>query len=293
MTTQLPTPAVVPTAAKLRDLHQSIHQDVRDRYALFDNKRKVADPKALNCLGIGDSWFNYPDPEGLIPLVNDTGVLSQLEELGSVRPSILNMAHYGDATTQEMGLAKTQKLVSAMQRYSFDVILMSGGGNDIVGDSFILWLNHALSVGGDPRLAVDAERFNDILSVIRASVENLVLLRNMYAPSAPIFLHAYDYAYPSGVGVCMIGPWLRPALRFMGWSDDTQNFNIVKDCLDRLANFYRGMAADPANNIVYVDTHGVLDRGDWANELHPNPAGFKKIANVWATVLRSKFPDRI
>jgi len=47
------------------------------------------------------------------------------------------------------------------------------------------------------------------------------------------------------------------------------------------------------NNFSVVDTQGVLSPADWANELHPYPNGFMKIADRFVTALRVKFPGRI
>jgi len=43
-------------------------------------------------------------------------------------------------------------------------------------------------------------------------------------------------------------------------------------------NFSRG---------VLVDTQGILRPADWANELHPTPAGFIKIAQKFADTLKA------
>jgi hypothetical protein len=42
-----------------------------------------------------------------------------------------------------------------------------------------------------------------------------------------------------------------------------------------------------------VDTQTTLVASDWANELHPFPDGFKKIAQKFVDALREKFPGRI
>jgi len=39
--------------------------------------------------------------------------------------------------------------------------------------------------------------------------------------------------------------------------------------------------------VVFVDTRETLMPADWANELHPTPAGFKKLAQKWAPKLKS------
>jgi hypothetical protein len=48
------------------------------------------------------------------------------------------------------------------------------------------------------------------------------------------------------------------------------------------------------NNFILIDTQGTLDpAADWANELHPYPNGFRKLAERFVSALRSHFPHRI
>ena len=53
------------------------------------------------------------------------------------------------------------------------------------------------------------------------------------------------------------------------------------------------LAATPANNFILVPTQGTLGPADWANELHPYPAGFNAIATKSQAALRARFPGRI
>jgi hypothetical protein len=36
-----------------------------------------------------------------------------------------------------------------------------------------------------------------------------------------------------------------------------------------------------------VDQRGTLDRDEWANELHPTPGGFRKVAKCWIPELEA------
>jgi hypothetical protein len=47
------------------------------------------------------------------------------------------------------------------------------------------------------------------------------------------------------------------------------------------------LANVPANNFTLVDTQTVLVPTDWANELHPYPAGFQKLAAKYVDALRA------
>jgi hypothetical protein len=53
------------------------------------------------------------------------------------------------------------------------------------------------------------------------------------------------------------------------------------------------LAGDPANLFTMIDTQGVLAPADWANELHPYPAGFRNLAGKFVDALRAAFPGRI
>ena len=249
----------------------------------------------LNLLADGDSWFDYP-LGGAIPLVDHTDIIAQLPSLCAKQPYILNLAHYGDATTTELGLTRVQKISDALNNPAngpFDAILFSGGGDDIVGDPFCIWLNDAAAVGSDPTKALNTVRFDAVLELVKASYLDLVDLRNNKLPNAPIFVHGYDFAIPSGVGAYCAGPWLKPSLDYCSWTGSAQATQIVRDALTQFGNLVASLAADPANDMVYVPTQGTLAATDWANELHPTPSGFKQVGSKFQAALAAKFPGRI
>ena len=284
------------------EYRQQIAADLAARTAAYQQSvaapavdAAMAGPRPLHLLADGDSWFDYP-LGGAVPLVTCTDVIAQLPGLCAPAPKILNLAHHGDATTTEVGLARTQKLINAIQdpaNGGFDAILFSGGGDDVAGDPFNIWLNDAASVGGNPAFGLNQTRFNGVLSVIEASYLDLIELRDENLPGAPIFCHAYDIALPTGVGVCTEGPWLKPALDYCGWAGNPAGeAQIVKQALTQLAALLQRLAADPANNLIFVPTQGTLAPDQWANELHPTPEGFRLIAARFQAALAARFPGR-
>ncbi len=250
-------------------------------------------PRPLNLLADGDSWFDYP-LGGLLP-GERTDVLAQLGSMGSPPPEILSLAHWGDAATKEVGLSRRRRIVQNLENPAngkFDAILMSGGGDDIVGDPMPIWLNHASDVGGDPTQAIAISRFTAILDTVRASYESLADLRTRHAPGVPIFFHDYDFAIPTDLGVCAQGPWLQPALDYYGWTDQTVGTAIVHDMLSRFATVL-GQFAKKTPDVFLVPTQGTLTPSQWANELHPTPDGFKLIAAKFQSALANRFRGRI
>jgi hypothetical protein len=250
-------------------------------------------PTPLIMVADGDSWFDYP-----LPLLGHTDVADSLKKQGTLTPSMMKLAHYGDATTTLMGVTKRQRLVDYISDPAhgpIDVIMFSGGGNDLVGDQFRFWLENAGDVNHDPTKGVNDGLLDDILGVINSAYLELIRIRNQHASDATILVHAYDFAIPTGVGACpFAGPWLRPSLVEQGWPDVEQGRQIVKTILEAFKGRLIELCANN-EDIVLVDAQGTLSATDWANELHPTPDGFKKIAMRFLSTLRNlpKFNGRI
>ena len=169
-----------------------------------------------------------------------------------------------------------------------DAILFSGGGNDIAGDPFCIYLNYK-----DSHLpGLDPDRFAGRLASIRASYLDLFLFRNRYTPQVPILGHCYDYARPMQPHPPCTGPWMKPSLTFTGW-DAGDGAEIIRDALDRFKGMVDELEASGEFDFTVVQTHNTLGASDWANELHAFPPGFEKLAERFLDKLRFRFPGRI
>ncbi|MDR5745864.1 SGNH/GDSL hydrolase family protein [Caballeronia sp. LZ029] len=274
------------------DARVRAHQhEVRQTNAL--QAHQAGAPAPLNLIGDGDSWFDYPLPDPL----HATDVLEALKDMGDPAPMILKLAHYSDATTTLLGVNKRNRLIAQLQDKGnghIDALLFSGGGNDVVGDQFRFWLHDASTVGNDPARGVDDRRLADIFGVVESAYLDLIRIRDRFAPHAPIFVHAYDFAIPNGISAChLAGPWLRPSLVDRGWPDLAPGTLIVRTILIQFRAMLQRLASDPANDMVLVETQGTLAPDDWANELHPTGAGFGKIAARFRAALAARFANRI
>jgi hypothetical protein len=254
----------------------------------------AAPASPLVLLAHGDSWFDYPLSGNSVSL-SSTDVIAQLESMGNINPVIQNVSHYGDATTEEMSWPKQERMIQSLRDpdnwlngTSPDAILFSGGGDDIAGNQFCIFLDYVRAGGS----GLNASRFQGVLDMVEASYRDLFAFRDKYASGVPIFSHCYDFPTPNGVHPVCAGPWLQPSLSYSGWNV-TQGTAIVHEALAAFRAILRGLSSDPANGFVLVDTQGVLTTDDWANELHPYPGGFKKLAAVFVDALRTHFPGRI
>jgi hypothetical protein len=293
-------------------LKAQLQQDIEDEFAKRTNEHRVkvhtinarrrhrkanklkAATLPLDCLAIGDSWFDYPVNDYGFPWTNQD-IIAQLQTIGNPPPVILSRALHGNPMTTTMGLTNQKQYVvdiadsSQWLDGSPDAILVSGGGDDVVGDQFIIYLDY---FGGNL-----SSRIQGVIDSVQASYQALFQFRDLYAPNTPIFGHCYDYAIPDGVGVLFQGPWLQPSLNFADYNY-AEGLTIVQSAIDQLYAMLSGLASVKKNNFYLVDTRGTLTRDaaqplGWANEIHPYSAGFLALANKFLPVLRSVFSGRI
>lgn len=137
-------------------------------------------------------------------------------------------------------------------------------------------------------------RLGAALGIVRSAYEDLISIRDQFAPQCPLFIHTYDFAIPDGRGVCddTIGPWLKPSLDYRGWKDPARAGQVVKEFLLQFKATLLQIAA-AHKNVICVETQGTLGPNDWCNELHPSPGGFDKIAAKFLAALKAVFPKRI
>ncbi len=165
------------------------------------------------------------------------------------------------------------------------MIIFSGGGNDIAAKNLLPMLEP------DCRKAKSVEDcFRDgqpeaRLKQIEKAYRDLVTLRDTYRPNAVIVTHNYDYAL-LGKKLLWIA-WLDP---YMQLAQVPRQFRagIVARFIDGFADILTSLQGP---GFEFVKTSGTLVASDWANELHPNRKGFKKIGKLFEPVLLKHLPN--
>ena len=151
----------------------------------------------LQIFAEGDSWFDYP-----VPFFGG-GIIPRLEDRLGV--PILNLAKAGDEVRYMLGVEERATLTEHLTDGSpaggpWDVLLFSGGGNDIVDNPMALWVkdwNPAMP----PAAHIHQARFDAALALVRAGYEDLIELRNELSPNTHLVFHGYDFAIPDGRGI--------------------------------------------------------------------------------------------
>ena len=243
----------------------------------------------LQVFAEGDSWFDYP-----VPLFGG-GVIPRLQKRLGV--PILNMASAGDEVRFMLGVEQRRRLIECLTEGcpaggAWDVMLFSGGGNDIVDNPMALWIRD-FRAGQSPEQLLHQPRFETALAMVRAGYEDLLALRDALSPTTHVVFHAYDFAIPDGRGICNKGPWMKPAFDLRGFPDRASAFAVVKVMLKRFAAMLDDLAQAPGVSVV--STQGTLaeNPSTWHNELHPKKEGFEQFADRFHAKLKELFPARV
>ena len=227
--------------------------------------------RALKIIADGDSWASYPRF-----LLTGGGLIDHLEAVMGV--PITNYAHPGDTSLETLGLEKSRRLEAILP--GADILIFSSGGDDIAGDQFCVWLNQ--NTDGDIAKAVNWWRLRAALDLIVADLEDLTDIRDRLATNCLLVTHSYDFPTHDmmGVGVLhLLGPWLKPGLDYCGWTNADDQVQIVKSVMKEFQNRTAAFAAQNRKHL-HVNTQGTLSPADWQNEIHPNDAGWTKIAQA-------------
>lgn len=252
-------------------------------------ERLVKSFQPLQILAEGDSWFDYPAP------FFGGGIIPRLEERLGV--PILNLAKAGDEVRYMLGVE--ERIILADQLGNgcpaggpWDVLLFSGGGNDIVDNPMALWIRDF-----DPTIPlanhIHRNRFAAVLELVRAGYEDLIAMRDVLSPQTHLVFHGYDFALPDGRGICHLGPWLKPTFDLRGFPTRDSGYEVIKTMLAEFAALLQSLESHP--RVTFINAQGTLkpEPGSWHNELHPSKDGFNRFAAIFHDRIKTLFPGRV
>lgn len=238
----------------------------------------------------GDSWFDYPPTLDLLDqlkLRHRYNIVS----LAQAGDTIENMA-FGTQVGRDFSRTEPQinLLIDAVARHQPKVVLLSGGGNDVAGDEFAAFLNHADS-GLPPLRAAYMQEV--IHGVVRKAFERIATEVWKVDSTIAIITHGYGHAIPDGravfnfpFGFHFLGPWLKPALVSRNITKLSDGKAIVKTILDEFNTMLIGLQTSLPGTFRHVDLRGTVKPADWVNELHVNSESYGRCADKFQVVIK-------
>lgn len=257
-------------------------------------------PDRLNIVAEGDSWFAYPSHWIIGKPPN---LLSHISGWTKGKANFYCMASNGDEAVDMVSGPEKHKLVDvlrwhtrAKKRKPVDLLLFSGGGNDVVGENDYERFIKPASPGSKARDYVQIGRLNRKVKQISLAYQELADIRDHYSPTTVIVTHTYDYPFASLQGANFLGgliktkAWMKRFMDAINVPEKLQT-QVIRIVMDAMAEETLKIQSARQNFIVAETRRTLLDRNDWLNEIHPTKEGFKAIAKVIYEDIRSEFPE--
>jgi hypothetical protein len=213
-------------------------------------------PERIRLVAEGDSWFQHP-------LVEDT-----IDHLFN-HFAVYCVSAGGD----ELGnMFQQNEYLPALEAQGARGLLLSGGGNDLLGGRFGSYLN-AFTPGSDPRRLLTDEffgRVQDMINIYKTVFDSMLRLK----PGVKIFCHGYDFVIPQ---VGQEGKWLGRPMEEKGITDPDAQKAIIHTIIDKFSDQLAALA-ERYENAVFVDVRGTVRQDHWHDEIHPDSPGFQQVA---------------
>ena len=232
----------------------------RQRRKLYKRTRK-RHPDYPVIVSEGDSWFQFPHPnlkEIIDHLLDQYAVLS----LGAAGDTIDNYFRKGE-------------LFSALATEQADFLLLSGGGNDILGPEIKELLaddidEDAAPEGAQPERFLN-EQFKDKMERLSDIYRRIFERVQSDHPQVQVICHGYDYILPN------------PKTGWFGvhLKDKVKRRGDQKALADLLIDRFNEKMIETAKsfpNVHFLDNRNTVKEFLWHDEIHPNTKGFFDVA---------------
>jgi len=254
--------------------------ETSDTSVFEELSKKYVHLNPIRILAEGDSWFTYP--RQFLFAGRDANIIDHLA--GQDNLLILNTASGGDEILDMISGEQKFSLLKRLNHIDFDLVLLSGGGNDVVGRYDFGFLLHEKTPEMEWRECINTTRLfikiRQVELAFREMVERILAIR----PRVRIVMHTYDFPIPSSKGFELFDmiplgkSWMYPYFIQKKIKDPDEQRKIVRNMLLRLKSTLQKIEKDYPENVVVVNTQGLLQDRHWLNEIHPTSQGFGIIA---------------
>ena len=255
-TVEIPPPTDVEGRARSAELLNSANYICKlRREARFQQLVASGSYKGPLIAAEGDSWFQFPF------------ILKDVIDWTFESFAVYCRSEAGDTLDN---MVRTGEYLEALERTGGRVLLLSGGGNDLVaGGNLAAHLRPF-----DPRLTpaqYPLPSFGGVLDAAIANIEKIVRAVGRAFPRAAVICHGYDYTVPNG------GKWLGKPMAGLGIANKVLQKAIAREMVDRLNTRLLNLA-NQSPRVSYVNVRGVVGDGRWHDELHPTAEGYRDVA---------------
>ncbi len=236
------------------------HLDDKCRYRKFKKSKKMH-PKLPVIVAEGDSWFLFPF------LVKDT--LDYVMEKYPLR----SLAAAGD---EIQNYRASRQLLNEIEKERPKYVLISGGGNDIIGPEIVNILKNGMPEGLKP-----SDYLNDTYHQKTKDIEGTYnyFFNRIYEFDfvEQVFVHGYDYVRADHTNETIKNGWVNKYLIQKGITNLVDRTNVINYLIDQF-NELLSSVTSRHKNATHLDMRTLVDENEWYDEIHPNDEGFAKVA---------------
>lgn len=232
-------------------------------------RRRIQSWNGVRVVAEGDSWFQYP------LLLKDT--IDHLIDIDRFEYAVYGLSEAGDLMSN---IIKEDEITEAVKREKPHVFLISGGGNDMVGNERMAKLVHKYSANRLPQNYPN-DKFNDFLNELEFLYRGLFHRLLTEHPHLKIICHGYDNAIPKD------GQWLGKPLQKQNIKDESLQRKIVAEMIKRFNQRLQKVVDEFAGSVFHVDCQNLIgDQPNWHDELHPKNEGYLKVAEKFHATIQ-------
>lgn len=244
----------------------------------------------------GDSWFDYLNVFDLADVLRTRHGFMVWDEMADPGRKLDWLA------TREADNIADLFNDLAMQNQRPSAILVSAGGNDVVGRVILSYVQESpgglddqamlrIMDGPEGQMRKNIRKILDVLGA-RCLDEN--------GRPVPVIWQGYDDPVPDGrlaIGNGSLPGCLSSVLcqhlRKLGYASLSDRFDVMQQVVIRYGRLLTELSQDPSytGQLVHADLRGTLSstlagdayKQDWANEMHPGLHGFEKLSDRLVT----------
>lgn len=242
----------------------------RARRTIEFNHKTISGFSGLRLISEGDSWFQYPFfLKDVIDHLADEPDLA-IYSLGAAGDTVANMA-------------SASEIPAALNTVAADGVLLSGGGNDLLGDGKLAQVLRPYSEGASAADLLDAALLQVQVESLAAGYRQILGAIFAVRPAVPVFGHAYDVPHPDEEG-----PWLGTAFAAKNIPLGIGR-EILGLVMERFSALLDGLQIEYPS-FHFVDLRGSIggSSNSWHDEIHPKNAGFGRAAERISARIRQE-----
>ncbi len=207
----------------------------------------------------GDSWHQYP-----IRLDDVIDVLMDEYDY-----QLLSLSAAGDLLSN---MVRDGEYLRAVREEDADFLLISAGGNDLLGGGRLREFLKPKPEGAPPEQWLDKDRWQSFADEMVNLYRSIFSATTRMSPRTQILCHGYDYALPRDQR------WLGKPLADFGVPED-ERAEVVASLIDWFNHRLIDLTGE-FEQAHHVDCRRVVgdSHSSWYDELHPKNTGYARVA---------------